>query len=210
MNNVRLWYLLLPKQKSKPYIMKKILFLLLLISFGVSAQNNESKFNVGDLAPEITGVDQYGNSISTKTLKEQGKQVLVIFYRGNWCPYCQKHLKELDDKFQTFEEKGVSVIVISPEKPEKMEDTAEDFENQIPLIFDQDNTIMQNYGVAFELPNDFSKWTLKRVDEYNTYGNRVLPVPATYLIGLDGKIVYVHYDPNYHNRSDLEELLETL
>lgn len=190
--------------------MNKLFLLLLLISFGASAQNAESMFNIGDVAPDITGEDQYGNSISTNVLREQGKQVLVIFYRGNWCPYCQKHLKELDEKFQSFQEKGVSVLVISPEKPEKMEETAEELENQIPLIFDKDNKIMQDYGVAFELPNDFSKWTLKRVDDYNTYGNRVLPVPATYLIGSDGKIIYVHYDPNYHNRSDLEELLETL
>ena len=187
-----------------------VIFSLVFTSLGAIAQHETSKFKIGDQAPTFSGVDQNGQTYSSEALRTQGEKVLVLFYRGYWCPYCQNHLKELDEQFKSFEKKGIQVLVISPEKPEKMEETSSELENEIPLIYDQGNAIMSAFGVAFELEDSFSKWTLKRVDEYNAVDNRVLPVPATYLIGEDGKIEYVHYDPNYHKRSNLEDLLNSL
>ena len=73
---------------------------------------------------------------------------------------------------------------------------------------------MNDYKVAFEVnkenvPNYFDAIT-KKIADYNVKNNNVLPVPATYLIGKDGKIIYVQYDPNYKSRSDFGEILESL
>jgi len=170
--------------------MKHLLVILSLVftSTGAFAQNESSKFKIGDQAPRFSGLDQNGISYSSEDLLTHGNRILVIFYRGYWCPYCQNHLKELDEQFKSFQRKGMQVLVISPEKPEKIEETSSELKNEIPLIYDQDNTIMNSFGVAFELEDSFSKWTLKRVDEYNAVGNRVFPVPATYLIGIDGEL----------------------
>lgn len=185
----------------------------LLLSFNLSAQIDNEHLKVGEDAPEIIGVDQNGQKInSTEILKDN--KILMVFYRGNWCPHCKKHLGSLQEHLNELIEKGVYVIVVTPESVEKTKETAELWHINFSIIHDVNNEIMNDYKVAFEVneknvPNYYESITNK-VAEYNVKNNNVLPVPATYMIDQNGKISYVQYDPDYKNRSDFTEILKML
>jgi len=182
----------------------------MFISQVVISQINNEHLNIGDEAPLITGVDQFNNEINSNEILKNNK-ILLLFYRGNWCPYCKKHLGELEKNLDNLSEKGIYVIVVTPEKPEKIKETSKKIKANFSIVFDEDNTIMNNYKVAFEVnesnvPSYFLA-TMKRISDYNIANNNVLPVPATYIINNDKKIDYVHYDPKYSNRAKFEDIL---
>lgn len=186
---------------------------VLLFSFSMIAQINKGHLNIGEQAPEIEGVDQNGKIINSSEILKKHK-ILIVFYRGNWCPHCKKHLSSLQDHLKEFTEKGVYVLVVTPETVERTKETSQKLKTTFSIIHDVDNKIMNDYKVAFEVneenvPDYFATIT-KKIAVYNVKNNNVLPVPATYLIGQDGKIKYVQYDPNYKNRSDFSEILKTL
>jgi len=185
-------------------------FALLFFTQVAISQINNEHLNIGDDAPLITGIDQFDKIINSDEILEKDK-VLLLFYRGNWCPYCKKHLGELEKNLDNLSKKGVYVIVVTPEKPEKIKETSNKIKANFSIVFDQDNKIMNNYKVAFEVnesnvPSYFS-FTQKRITEYNEANNNVLPVPATYIINKNKKVEFVHYDPKYSNRAKFEDIL---
>ncbi len=193
----------------------RCLFQLVILFFTINsiAQINKEHLNIGDSAPQIIGVDQNGKTINSLEILKEHK-ILIVFYRGNWCPHCKKHLSSLQDHLKEFTEKGVYVLVVTPETVERTKETSQKLKTTFSIIHDVDNKIMNDYKVAFEVneenvPDYFATIT-KKIAAYNVANNNVLPVPATYLIGQDGKIKYVQYDLNYKNRSDFSEILKTL
>ncbi|MFD1315534.1 peroxiredoxin-like family protein [Namhaeicola litoreus] len=193
--------------------MKSSIFLFLLITTFTYGQIDLKPLKIGEMAPVISGTDQFGKSInSTEILPDQ--KILLIFYRGNWCPHCQIHLAKLQDNIVEISNKKVKVIVVTPETVEKTKETSNKWEATYSILHDTDNKIMEAYHVAFEVnkmnvPNYFEAVS-KKVAENNGMDNMVLPVPATYLIGNDGKIMYVQFDPDYKNRSDFDEIKKYL
>jgi len=192
---------------------KTVSILVLMISLNLSAQIDNEHLNVGELAPEITGVDQNGKKINSTDILKYNK-ILMVFYRGNWCPHCKKHLASLQERLDEFIEKGVYVLVVTPETVERTKQTSEMWHINFSILHDEGNKIMNDYKVAFEVNQDnvpnYYGIVSKNVAEYNVKNNNVLPVPATYIIDQNGKISYVQYDPNYKNRSDFSEILEML
>lgn len=191
--------------------MKKLVFILLILfSFGGFSQIDNEHLNVGEVAPLISGVDQFDKVINSSDILKE-KKILLLFYRGNWCPYCRKHLKTLQENLEELTKKGYYIIVVSPEKPEKTEETSDKVKATFSIIHDVDNTIMKAYKVAFEINKEnvtsYYNYTKNKVEKYNLEDNKTLPVPATYIIGKDGNIAFVHYDPDYTNRKDLKEIL---
>ena len=193
------------------YLMKNLVFIqLILFTFIGFSQIDSDYLKVGEVAPSINGVDQFDKVINSSDILKENK-ILLLFYRGNWCPYCRKHLKLLQENLEELTNKGYYVIVVSPEKPEKTEETSEKIKATFSIIHDVDNTIMKAYKVAFEVNKENVKsyydYTRNKVKKYNQEDNNTLPVPATYIIGKDGKVAFVHYDPDYTNRKDLQEIL---
>lgn len=193
----------------------KILFTFigLFVSALLVAQIDDNHLMLGETAPSIMGKDQNGKLIDSREILKD-TQILLIFYRGNWCTYCKKHLSSLAGHLKEFQDKGVFVLVVTPEKVEKTQETGNKYNNGFSIIHDPGNKIMTAYKVAFavnelSVPKYYDKIT-QRINEYNEDGNNVLPVPATYLIDQSGKITYVHYDPDYKNRSDLNAILKSL
>lgn len=191
--------------------MKKLVFILfILFSFAGFSQIDNEHLNVGEVAPLISGVNQFDKVINSSDILKE-KKILLLFYRGNWCPYCRKHLKTLQENLEELTKKGYYVIVVSPEKPEKTEETSNKVKATFSIIHDVDNTIMKAYKVAFEINKEnvksYYNYTKNKVEKYNRENNNTLPVPATYIIGKNGNIAFVHYDPDYTNRKDLKEIL---
>jgi len=191
--------------------MKNIfLVTLVMVSFTAFSQIDKEYLKVGEGVPLIIGVDQFGKKInSTEILNEH--KILLLFYRGNWCPYCRKHLKSLQENLEALTKKRYAVLVVSPEKVEKTKETSDKVKANFSIIHDVDNVIMKAYKEAFDVNKQnvtsYYGYTKSRIEKYNQENNNSLPVPATYIIGEDGKIAFVHYDPDYSNRKDLKEIL---
>ncbi len=193
--------------------MKFAISFILFFTVFTYGQINLSPLALGDVAPTILGTDQFGRAVNTTELLPEHK-ILLIFYRGNWCPHCKKHLAKLQDNIEDLSDKNVKVLVVTPEKFEQINKTSKNWNASYSILHDTDNEIMEAYHVAFEVnqgnvPNYFEAVSQK-VAENNGADNMVLPVPATYLIGNDGRIIYVQFDPNYKNRSDFDEIKKYL
>jgi len=190
--------------------MKNLLVLaILLISFTSFGQNDKSSINVGDKAPSFTATDQNGNIVKSDDILAN-EQLIVVFYRGQWCPLCNKHLSHLQDNVAKFKKAGARLVAISPEIPVSVDKTVEKTNAEYSILYDADSKIMKEYGVDFVLSEKLQK-------KYKEYGvdltvangndSQNLPVPATYVIGKNGKVKYVQYDPNYKNRSNAKDIL---
>lgn len=182
-----------------------------LEKFGVNSLSNNvlGGLQIGDIAENFSANTVNGSTFNlAETLKNQ--EVLLVFYRGYWCGYCQRHLSKLEEHLQEFEENGTKVVAITPERPEYAMKSVEKSELSLDIIPDKDYEIMKKYNVLFEVNDDYLEKLVKYEIEYDTdpvTGKTFFPVPATYLIGKDGKIKFAHYDPDYSKRSDVEALL---
>ena len=193
--------------------MKQILVVaLLFFSINSIAQKKESSVLVGDKAPMFKAMDQNGNTVTSNDILEK-EQLIVVFYRGQWCPLCNKHLSHLQENVAKFKEAGARLVAISPEIPVSVEKTVDKTKAAYSILHDADYKIMKEYGVDFVLaPKMVEKYKKYGIDLTASNGNsdQTLPVPATYVIGKDGIVKYVQYDPDYKNRSNAEEILKHL
>jgi peroxiredoxin len=194
--------------------MKKILFVaVLLVSFAdLFAQQAPEGLFIASRAPDFKAKDQNGQEIKLKDLLKKGKVVLV-FYRGQWCPYCNKELSRLQDSLQMITEKGATVVAVSPEKPENISKTVEQTKATYSVLYDEGLKIMKAYDVEYELPeNTVTRYRNANIDieKNNGTNGRYLPVPAVYIIDKESTITYRFFEPDYKKRPSVRELLENL
>ena len=187
-----------------------IVFTLLSLHLAANAQKGLA---IGQQAPLFSGTDQNGKTIDLKKVLKSKKTVVLFFYRGQWCPYCNKHIKELQDSLQLLTEKNAYVIGVTPETKENINATIKKTNAAFSMIQDSDDSILKAYGVNFRMDDDtFAKYKTYGVDLEANNGNvrHTLPVPATYIIEPSGKIKFVHFDSNYQKRASVKTLLAEL
>lgn len=198
--------------------MKKIISLLsflLMISSLVFAQSETvypDGLKIGDTAPEFSGTDQHGKKISLKDALKKG-DVVMLFYRGQWCPFCNKQLSHFSDSLQMLVDKGVTLLAVTPETPENIKKTLTKTKASFPVIEDQNLAIMKSYKVNFAVDEKtVTKYKGYGIDFDNANGSNGanLPVPATYIIGKDGKIKYVFFNTDYRKRASVQDILNNL
>jgi len=192
--------------------MKRIILLVSLVLLGLITYGQKG-LSVGATAPVISGVDQNNKKINLTQLLKEHQSVVLFFYRGQWCPFCNKQIKELQDSLQLLSGKKAYVIGVTPENNENIAKTIKKTGAGFSIIQDADDTIMKAYGVNFTMDDvTFAKYKGYGINlEANNGNNRhTLPVPATYIIGKSGKIKYVHFDPNYKKRASIKTLLAEL
>ena len=184
--------------------------LLILLSFMVST--NPEGLKVNDKAPNFSAKDQNGKTVELNKLIKSGS-VVIVFYRGEWCPYCNKQLMELEDSLALITSKEASIIAVSPEKQENITKTIQKTKATYSIISDDSLKIMSAYKVAFELDEQtnekYKKWGINLSDKNGNNGNN-LPVPAVYIINKEGKITYRYFDVNYKKRVSVSEILSHL
>ena len=183
-----------------------------LISFAQTETVYPEGLKVGDNAPAFTAKDQDGNSISLKKALEKGP-VVMPFYRGQWCPYCNKELSHFTDSASMIKAKGAMILAVTPETQENVKKTIEKTKASFPVLEDEGMAIMKSYKVNFAVDE-------KTVEKYKGYGidfdkangsnGANLPVPATYIIGTDGKIKYAFFNTDYRKRTSVQEILNNL
>lgn len=186
-------------------------FLLIVASFLNAQQNPEGLF-INSKAPDFKGRNQKNEEIRLKDLLKTGKVVLV-FYRGYWCPYCNRELKKLEDSLQFILDKGAQLVAVTPEKPENISKTIEKTNAGYPIIFDEGLKIMKAYDVAFEVPeNTLNRYMSSGLDiaENNGINGKYLPVPAVYIINKQMDIIYRFFDTDYKKRPSVKDILANL
>ncbi len=194
--------------------MKKLtlLPLFVLLAGVLSAQEAPEGLFLNSKAPDFKGKDQNGADVRLKDLLKKGKVVLV-FYRGEWCPYCNKNLKRLEDSLQLIKDKGATLIAVTPEQPESIAKTVEKTKAEYSILHDVDMKIMKAYEVEFEVPaNTVTRYRNGgiKLDEINGKNGNYLPVPATYIIDKEGNITYRFFNPDYKKRPAVKEILDNL
>ena len=173
---------------------------------------NPEGLKVNDKAPNFSAKDQNGKTVELNKLIKSGS-VVIVFYRGEWCPYCNKQLMELEDSLALITSKEASIIAVSPEKQENITKTIQKTKATYSITSDDSMKIMSAYKVAFELDEQtnekYKKWGINLSDKNGNNGNN-LPVPAVYIINKEGKITYRYFDVNYKNRVSVSEILSHL
>ena len=174
---------------------------------------SRSMLKVGDHAPAILLENAKGATIDVGTLLKKGP-VIVTFYRGGWCPYCNLELKAYQEILPEIVAAGASLVAISPEKPDDTVSTAE----KNALTFEVLSDVGQKVGRAFGLVYEFTEELKHAYHGFNldiparngTPNEWALPVSATYVIDSDGSIVYAYMDVDYRDRADPRDVLAVL
>jgi peroxiredoxin len=198
--------------------MKKATFLfsiLITISSIVFAQTETvypTGLKVGDAAPMFTAKDQNGKTVSLKQALKNGP-VVMLFYRGQWCPFCNKQLSHFADSLQMLTAKGATILAITPETGENVQKTIEKTKASFRVLEDEGMAIMKQYKVNFAVDeNTVAKYKGYGIDfdKANGSNGASLPVPATYIIGKDGIVKYVFFNTDYRKRASVQDILNNL
>lgn len=192
--------------------MKKIVFLAIACLLGLNLFAQSGLKN-GDQAPNFTAKDSEGKVVSLKGLLKKHQKIVLFFYRGQWCPYCNKHIKDLQDSLQLLTAKGAYVLGVTPETNASISKTKDKTQAAFSLISDQGYKIMKAYKVDFIMEESLvSKYKSYGIDVAKNNGAKqaVLPVPATYVIDKNGKIVFVQFNVDYKKRATVKQLLSSL
>ena len=194
--------------------MKKIVSFIsfVLVFFMASGQEAPEGLFIASKAPDFRAKDQHGTEIRLKDLLKEGKVVLV-FYRGHWCPYCNKELSRFQDSLQLIKDKGATLVAVSPEIPENVEKTVEKTKAEYSILYDEKLKIMKAYDVEFELQeNVLTRYRNSGLDieKLNGSNGKYLPVPAVFIIDKESTIIYRFFELDYKKRPSVKDLLDYL
>jgi len=178
---------------------------------------------VGDQIPDFVLKNQYDDSCSLAEYQAKGPLV-ITFYRGVWCPYCNLQLKAYADRYKDFQTAGATLVAITPERPGAVnilrdsgapQDVIDMAVGHVPfdVLHDADSTMAESLGLIFELPECHRTLLsslgvdLEKLTGSSTY---TFPDPATYVVKPSGEIVWAFVPNNYRKRAEVEQILEAV
>lgn len=167
---------------------------------------------VGDKAPLFTLKDPDGNPVSSADLLAKGPLVLT-FYRGVWCPYCNMELQALQAFLPTLQEFGANLVAISPQIAANSRKSVRTNGLEFPILSDTHNDVAQAFGLRFALPDylvELYKNLRNDLPTFNDDPSWTLPMPARYVIGRDGVIRYAEVNPDYTQRPEPDAMLDAI
>ncbi|MEM8673014.1 MAG: peroxiredoxin-like family protein [Cyanobacteria bacterium P01_G01_bin.67] len=178
----------------------------------INTQLAENSLDVGDKIPNFTLPNAVGEEVTLESLLNQGALV-ISFYRGGWCPYCNLELRALQQALPEIEAHGATLVAISPETPDNSLSTKEKNELSFEVLSDRGNVLAKQLGLVFTLPE-----TLRPI--YNNFGIDIpayngdtsfeLPLPATYVVAADGTVIYRFANADYTARPEPKAIIEAL
>lgn len=166
----------------------------------------------GDQAPAFTLCDPDGKPVSSAELLTQGPLV-ISFYRGVWCPYCNMELQALQGALPDFEGLGAKLVAISPQTAVNSRKSVRQNALGFPILSDPHNDVAASFGLRFEMPNylvDLYKALKNDLPAFNGDPSWTLPMPGRFVIGQDGTILYAEVNPDYTRRPEPEDMLPAL
>ncbi len=167
---------------------------------------------VGEKAPDFVLNNALGKTVSLKDKLKQGP-VVLIFYRGAWCPFCNMHLHVLQESLPEFRKYGAQLITITPQRPDKSVEQFKEKGYPFEVLSDLDSQVMKDYRLYFELPAelvDVYKNHGLDIEAFNGKGRNVLPVPGSFVIDTNGIVRAMHADTDYKNRMEPSAIIDAL
>ena len=178
----------------------------------ISSGDAPQGLQVGDQLASFELPNQLGQTISLDEL--QGDSNIVIsFYRGGWCPYCNIELCVLQQALPEFKSHGARLIAISPQLPDESMSTAEKNELSFPVLSDAGNKVAREFGLVFTLSEQLRPlYESFNIDLPATNGDKSfeLPIPATFIIDSDGVVKGAFVNADYKQRMDLSDIINVL
>ncbi|PVZ15292.1 MULTISPECIES: peroxiredoxin-like family protein [unclassified Pseudomonas] len=178
----------------------------------IASGQAERALKAGELAPVFALPDAEGNRVSSTELLSRGPLV-VSFYRGVWCPYCNMELQALDQALPAFQERGASLVAISPQSRANSRKSRRQNGLKFPILSDSGNEVAAAFGLRFKLPGYLAELYLSlgnNLPVINGDQSWTLPMPGRFVIGQDGVIRYAEVNPDYTLRPEPTELLPAL
>jgi peroxiredoxin len=166
----------------------------------------------GDVAPSFSLKDPEGNEVSLAELLKKGP-VVLSFYRGVWCPYCNMELQALEAAKPAFDKYGASLVAISPQTAPNSRKSVRQNKLSFPILSDVKGKVGEAFGLRFELPDylvELYKGLKNDLPTFNDDPSWTLPMPARYVIGQDGTILYSEVNPDYTHRPEPEDMIPVL
>ena len=167
---------------------------------------------VGEKAPDFVLNNALGKAVNLKDKLQQGPVVLV-FYRGAWCPFCNMHLHVLRESLPEFKQYGAQLITITPQTPDKSIEQFKQKGYPFEVLSDLDNKVMKDYRLYFELPDDLVAVYKKHgldIEAFNGKDRNVLPVPGSFVIDTSGVVRAMHADTDYKQRMEPSAIIDAL
>ncbi|MGJ3253074.1 MAG: peroxiredoxin-like family protein [Elainellaceae cyanobacterium] len=166
----------------------------------------------GDRIPEITLPNAVGKSIRVQDLLAHGP-VVISFYRGEWCPYCNLELRALQQALPDIQAQGATLVAISPETPDHSLSASEKHELTFEVLSDVGNQVAREFGLVFKISPEllpiYEKFGID-IAAHNGDESYELPIPATYVVDRNGTIVHAFVDADYTQRLEPAEIIEAL
>ncbi|MEE6129478.1 peroxiredoxin-like family protein [Chryseobacterium arthrosphaerae] len=187
-------------------------------AFGKSVDDLKTKnmedrcIQPGEKMPEFILPNATGKMIDSNDILKKGKMILA-FYRGSWCPYCNLELKFLQDNLSRIKDKNAVLIAVSPQTPDHSLSMAEKNRLGFEVLSDQNNDFAKKLGIVFQLQDFVLPYYRNlgiNLSEFNNNDENLLPVPAVFVVDQDRRVIFKYLDVNYMNRVDVEELIQAL
>lgn len=165
----------------------------------------------GAQAPNFTLKNAVGEDVSLYSKLKEGP-VILTWYRGGWCPFCNITLSYMQESIDKFRKKGAQVIAITPELPDSSLSTKEKHALEFEVLSDVGNVVAQQYGIVYTLKPEVANILQKKFDiyAYNGDESNQLPLAANYIIDQNGTVQYAFLDAEYRNRAEPKEMLKVL
>jgi len=166
-----------------------------------------------DQIPSFQLPDQSENLVLSDELLKNGPLV-ISFYRGGWCPYCNLELRSLQSHLDEIKENGASLVAISPEQSDGSLDISEKNNLRFPVLSDGNNIVAKKFGLVFELSVETNKLYKDKLNldlvAKNSTDRSELPIPATYVVGKNGTIKYAFVNLDHTQRAEPSKIIDVL
>ncbi|MGR0278397.1 peroxiredoxin-like family protein [Marinomonas dokdonensis] len=197
-------------RNANPEFMKKV---DALMAKAKAFEQGDEALKVAQTAPDFALPNQEGEAINLSKLLEKGS-VVVSFYRGSWCPYCNLQLRALQAHLDEIHALGAELVAISPQVPDGSMSKNDISKMTFQVLSDQGAQVAAQYGVAWEVP-EFLLEHMKvdrqlDLESINNGNGQILPTPATFVINQQGEVVWRFVDVDYRTRSEPADIIKAL
>lgn len=193
-------------------MIKSTLSALVLATALAQAQTNPTPLKTGDAVPDVQLRTEDDGQVSLRKLVSE-KPTVLIFYRGGWCPFCNRHLQSLAGIEDDLKKAGAQLVAISPDKPAKLKETPDRGKLGYRLMSDSEAAAAKAFGIAFKVDD-------ATVEKYKGYGinletasgrdHHLLPHPAVFVANTNGVIRFTHVNSDYKVRLEPKHIMNAI